>query len=165
MPIPSSTFGQQVALSRNLLIVWKVEYRAGYRNSNQSSITWTKNYWGNNALYYVTNSNYEPGSSTSQFTDIDGQYNYGLVQQWRFPFARFESTSDTTGQSFPERIMADLVFTTSLNPQGGWGSDTSVHQKTSSYLHWQGAEIDITPIFFYSCEKNKLTQNVTYPQT
>ena len=92
VPIPSTTFGQQVVLTRDLLIVWKVEYRAGYRYSDQSSTTWTTNYWGNNALYYVTNSNYAKGSSVSTFTDIDSQYNYGLVQQWRFPFARFEST-------------------------------------------------------------------------
>ena len=79
-------------LKRDLLIVWKVEYRAGYRYSNPSSTTWTINYWGNNALYFVTNSAYAKGSSIGRFTDIDNQFDYGLVNQWRFPFARFDSS-------------------------------------------------------------------------
>lgn len=46
VPSPSELFGQNVPLKRDLLIVWKVEYRAGYRYSNQSSTTWTINYTG-----------------------------------------------------------------------------------------------------------------------
>lgn len=53
--------------------------------------------------------------------------------------------------------MADLGFYTSLNPNSGWASDTGSHRKSNHYLIWQGAEIDISPIFFYSCQKNKLT--------
>ena len=150
MPIPSELFGQNVPLTRDLLIVWKVEYRAGYQYSDEGSRTWTTNYTGQNALYYVTNSNYAKGSSTGRFTDIDGQFDYGLVQQWRFPFARFESTSDTRGQSFPERIMADLGFMTSLYNGSGWAFDTGSHRKSGHYITWQGAEIDISPVYFYS---------------
>lgn len=136
VPVPSTLFAQNVPLTRKLLIVWKVEYRAGYQYSDESSRTWTINYWGNNALYYITTSDYAKGSSTGRFTDIDGQYDYGLVQQWRFPFLRFESTANTRGQSFPERIMDDIGFMTSLNPSSGWASDTGSHRKSSRYLIW-----------------------------
>lgn len=82
-------------------------------------------------------------------------YDYGLVQQWRFPFSYF----DTLYQA----VMQDMGFLPSTDPNSGWGSDTSTHQKSGNYLISQEYGIEIEPVYFYSLQKDRLTQTVDYP--
>lgn len=150
VPIPSTLWGQNVALARSLLSVWKVEYTTEVRYSDSNG-----NARYPHTYYYVSKVDYAKGSTYSRFVDLEGN-DYGLVQQWRFPFLYFD-TPNAQGQSIFSRIMNDVGFVPSTDPNGGWGSDTSSHRKGSHYITYQSAEIDITPIFFYSCEKDKLT--------
>ena len=122
--------------------MWKVTYTTEYRWSSGSQNKQPNTY------YYLSKQSYSKGSSTSRFIDLNG-VDYGLVQQWRFPYTYFDSLHSA--------VMDNLGFLPSTDPNSGWGSDTSTHQKSGNYLIYQEYDIQIEPVYFYSLQKDKLT--------
>ena len=149
VPIPSALFGDNVLLERNLMAVWRVDWKHDYTRNVGSPVEDHK------TLYYYGNKPFTKGS-TLNYTNIEG-ITYGLCQQWRMPFDYFPW--------FHNEVMDLEGFPQPYDPNSGWGWDVGSHQKSSSYITKETYEITITPIYFYSCQKDKLTQMVNFPTT
>lgn len=146
IPVPSTLWGDNVPLSRSLLIVWRVDYTHTITRVNSSTSTQS------DTLYYVSKQDYTKGN-TIQFTDLDGT-DYGNCQQWRFPWTYFNS--------FFAECKDQMGWISPDDPQLGWG-DMSVHRESSSYITYELYEITVSPVYFYSVQQSKMTQSVLWP--
>lgn len=156
-PVPSSAFARNVNLSRELILVWKVEYTREVKWSDQTSGTTT-----NRTVWLISKQPFADGSDRSRFVDIDG-FDYGNVKRWRFPFTYFDGTNQNN--NIYHHIMEDgsVGFLPSYDNRSGWGLDRGIHSMSTRHYIYNRLSVDITLAYFYSCQKNRLTQSVTYP--
>lgn len=162
VPVPMEAFAHPdddpddpfVPQSRSLLIVWSVEWTGQYtRNITGQTILPTV------SRHYVSRFDFTKGNYYSAWSDYEHNY-YGQVIEWKMPWDIFEDTIDY--------IKTDIGWITpqagSATRAGQWGDISQIPDQGDYYIY--GTEkIVIKPCFFYSCQKDKLTQTVNYPAT
>lgn len=147
VPVPSTLWGDNVPLARSLLTVWRAEWRHDLTRAVSGSSS------RSDTLYYVSKQDYAKGD-VRQFTDLDGT-DYGNCQQWRFPWTYFNDffaeCKDQQGWISPD------------DPLLGWG-DMTARREQGDYVTYERYALTISPAYFYSVQKAKLTQTVLWPQ-